>query len=55
MTEGTNFLVGTDPELIRSKAMDIIENGIPKKRAPMYWDGKAAKRIVNILTNQLQN
>jgi UDP-N-acetylglucosamine 2-epimerase (non-hydrolysing) len=55
VTEGTNFLVGTDPELIRSKAMDIIENGIPKKRAPMYWDGKAAKRIVNILTNQLQN
>jgi UDP-N-acetylglucosamine 2-epimerase (non-hydrolysing) len=55
LTEGTNFLVGTDPELIRSKAIDIIENGIPKKRTPMYWDGKAAKRIVNILTNQLQN
>ena len=54
VNQGTNYLVGTDPELIRSKAMDIIDNGLPNKRAPKYWDGKAAKRIVDILTNKLQ-
>ena len=48
--EGTNFVVGNDPRRIKEKALDILENGIRRRRIPKYWDGKAAERIVKILT-----
>lgn len=51
--EGTNFVVGNDPQSIMQKTFDILENGIPLRKNPKYWDGKAAERIVKILTNRL--
>jgi UDP-N-acetylglucosamine 2-epimerase (non-hydrolysing) len=48
--EGTNFVVGNDPRRIKEKAFDILGNGIGRRRIPKYWDGKAAERIVKILT-----
>ncbi|MDH7514056.1 MAG: UDP-N-acetylglucosamine 2-epimerase (non-hydrolyzing) [Clostridiales bacterium] len=48
--EGTNFVVGNDARRIKEKALDILENGIRRRRIPKYWDGKAAERIVKILT-----
>jgi len=48
--EGTNIVVGNSPDKILSASIAVLENKIIKKRRPKYWDGKAAKRIVNILT-----
>ena len=52
--EGTNFVVGNNQKLIKERAFDILQNGIPNRRIPKYWDGKAAERIVKILVKSLQ-
>lgn len=49
ITEGTNSLVGTNPDHILKAGMDIIENGQPEKKVPLLWDGNSAQRIVHIL------
>ncbi len=49
ITEGTNFLAGTDPRAVRehfAKAMASSTSG----RVPRFWDGKSAERIDEILT-----
>ena len=49
-TVGTNELIGTDPAAIKP-AMDKLFAGKWKKGAiPELWDGKAAERIVHILS-----
>ena len=52
ITEGTNVLVGNDPEKIKDAAMQALQNSIPRKNMPKYWDGKASERIVEILKNR---
>lgn len=53
-TQGTNRLVGNDPEKIKAGIDDILlhddgaESMIPEK-----WDGSAAKRIVDVLMERL--
>ncbi|MHA1294885.1 MAG: non-hydrolyzing UDP-N-acetylglucosamine 2-epimerase, partial [Promethearchaeota archaeon] len=47
---GTNVLVGNDPQKIINKARSILNNGKSRIKIPKYWDGKAAKRIVRILS-----
>jgi UDP-N-acetylglucosamine 2-epimerase (non-hydrolysing) len=50
---GTNVLVGSDPELIKSAFSKIVKNGKRSmRRIPQLWDGEAAKRIVKILASQ---
>ncbi len=49
ITEGTNFLVGSDPQKIMSQAYTILDGGGKKGRLPKLWDGKAAERIVKVL------
>lgn len=47
---GTNILVGTDPDKIRSSANDILSsNDRSETKAPPLWDGKAAVRICDEL------
>ena len=52
ITEGTNTLVGTDPNNILSHINKHLEDGdsspkeLPK---PLYWDGKTASRICKAL------
>jgi UDP-N-acetylglucosamine 2-epimerase (non-hydrolysing) len=48
--QGTNIIVGTDSGKILRAARRVLRIGIPRKRIPRYWDGKAAARIVNILS-----
>jgi len=47
--EGTNVLVGSDRERIVAAAHHALEKGIRRKKIPLYWDGKAATRIVKVL------
>jgi UDP-N-acetylglucosamine 2-epimerase (non-hydrolysing) len=47
--EGTNTIVGNDPDKIIQAGLEVLEKGTQKKRSPKYWDGKAAERIVEIL------
>ncbi len=47
--EGTNTLVGTDPEAIVREARAILEGRGKAGRIPELWDGKAAERIVRVL------
>jgi UDP-N-acetylglucosamine 2-epimerase (non-hydrolysing) len=48
ISEGTNRLVGTDPDAIVSAARDVLANGVEKRR-PALWDGRAAVRIADVL------
>ena len=49
VTEGTNELVGIDPELIVTSAIRVLRRGGKKGRVPNLWDGKAAGRIVDVI------
>lgn len=49
--EGTNRPVGNGPDAIRAAAREILSSGSSGSgRVPEKWDGKAAGRIVEILT-----
>ncbi len=56
ITEGSNFLVGTDHEKL-FKILSSILNGesIKQSNIPEFWDGKAAVRIRNIILSKLYN
>lgn len=50
LTQGTNVLVGTDPERIILAARDCLSSKRKACRVPPLWDGHAAERIVHILS-----
>jgi len=47
-TEGTNLLVGTEPADIVA-GWETVKAGTRGARIPPYWDGQAARRIVEIV------
>lgn len=49
VTEGTNTIVGCDPELIKRTAIDVLETGGKSGRIPELWDGKTSQRIADVL------
>jgi UDP-N-acetylglucosamine 2-epimerase (non-hydrolysing) len=49
VAEGTNELVGVDPERIVAAGTAALRGGGKKGRIPKLWDGKSGERIVNIL------
>jgi UDP-N-acetylglucosamine 2-epimerase (non-hydrolysing) len=49
ITEGTNTLVGTSQSKIVGEARKILAGNGKRGRAPKFWDGKAAARIVECL------
>lgn len=54
--EGTNTIVGNDPDVILKEGLKILKDGGKKGRTPRLWDGKAAERIVDILSEyRIQN
>ena len=55
VTEGTNTIVGCDPELIKSTALDALTTGGKSGRIPEMWDGKTAHRIADVLINYIEN
>ena len=53
ITEGTNQLVDLNVESIVNNSIEIIEGKIKRGTVPKYWDGKTAKRVVNVLDKWL--
>lgn len=54
ISEGTNHLVGTDPDRIIATARNLIQNPPPPRR-PELWDGRAGDRIAEALLVSLAN
>jgi UDP-N-acetylglucosamine 2-epimerase (non-hydrolysing) len=50
LTEGTNQLVGRDPERIVKTARTVLETRVPQRR-PALWDGRAGQRIAAAITS----
>jgi UDP-N-acetylglucosamine 2-epimerase (non-hydrolysing) len=51
--KGTNQIVGTDRHRIIAATRKVLDGGVRPAEAPPLWDGKAARRIVDILLEQL--
>jgi UDP-N-acetylglucosamine 2-epimerase (non-hydrolysing) len=51
ITEGTNQLVGHDPEKIKAAALEVMSRRKTKKKNPKFWDGRASSRIVKVLSS----
>lgn len=51
--EGTNVLVGSDPERIKAGFNKALQTPVLLRSPPRYWDGQAARRIVAILVQKL--
>ena len=50
--QGTNELVGTDPEKIYRRSLAILDGDRKDGKIPELWDGHAAERIAAILMNR---
>ncbi|MBA4141402.1 MAG: UDP-N-acetylglucosamine 2-epimerase (non-hydrolyzing) [Nitrosospira sp.] len=51
--EGSNVLAGTDPGRIVAEVSKVLRGEGKRGRRPHLWDGKAAERIVEVLTREL--
>lgn len=49
VTQGTNVLVGRDPEKLRCAVADVLDGKAKRGSIPALWDGKAAERIAAVL------
>jgi UDP-N-acetylglucosamine 2-epimerase (non-hydrolysing) len=52
VTEGTNVLVGSNPQRIISEALVVLAGQHKAGRTPELWDGHSAGRIVSILRRE---
>ena len=55
VTEGTNTVVGCNPSLIESTALDALAGNGKSGRIPELWDGKTAERIADVLLEHIAN
>jgi UDP-N-acetylglucosamine 2-epimerase (non-hydrolysing) len=51
--EGTNIVVGTNPEKIINESLKILKGNIKRGRIPKLWDGYTAERIVRVLCKRI--
>lgn len=49
VTEGTNRVIGNNPERIKCEAIDALDHPPQTTRVPEFWDGKAAQRIMDAI------
>lgn len=53
ITKGTNILTGTDPKRIMEESFKILAGETRQSERMPLWDGKTAKRIVDILKDNV--
>jgi hypothetical protein len=53
VTQGTNIIVGNDPERIVSEALAVPNGEGEAGRMPELWDGQSAERIVSVLEEDI--
>ncbi|MGQ9631402.1 MAG: non-hydrolyzing UDP-N-acetylglucosamine 2-epimerase [bacterium] len=53
--EGTNILVGTNPENIVKESLKVLKGRGKVARTPELWDGNASRRIVEILLDRFKS
>ena len=51
--QGTNVLVGLDPDRIIAAGLGILAAPPGPRKVPELWDGKAAARIVDVLAGPM--
>jgi len=51
--EGTNVVVGNNPDNIINTALSVLKNQNSRKKIPKYWDGKSAKRVIKIIKENI--
>lgn len=49
ITQGTNRLVGVDPDVILKAAKSALQEPMASKGVPDLWDGRASARIADVL------
>lgn len=49
VSEGTNTIVGTNPDTMVRECLKILNHEVKKSQIPQFWDGHAAQRIVEVL------
>jgi UDP-N-acetylglucosamine 2-epimerase (non-hydrolysing) len=54
VTQGTNKVVGSNREKIIKESLKALNGTAKTKRIPRLWDGRAAERIVKILSTKFQ-
>lgn len=52
--QGSNRLVGTDPEAIREGFEAILAGNWPKAQRPELWDGRAGERIAAVIEQWME-
>lgn len=52
VTDGTNRVIGTEPDRIVDEVKRVLDGDYPLPRCPPLWDGHAAQRIVEILAGR---
>jgi UDP-N-acetylglucosamine 2-epimerase (non-hydrolysing) len=52
--QGTNMLVGLEPDRILAAARTVLHHPPQVRQAPELWDGRAGARIVDVLTMDCQ-
>lgn len=55
VTDGTNRIVGFDPDQIRLEVARVLKGEARQGRANNLWDGRAAERIVKILREHFKS
>lgn len=55
ITQGTNTLVGRDPERIWPVVQQILDGDSKAGRVPELWDGQAAERVAQVLVQFLSS
>jgi UDP-N-acetylglucosamine 2-epimerase (non-hydrolysing) len=52
ISQGTNRLVGCQPDVVAQATDDILAGRVRTASRPELWDGQAAQRIVGVLMNR---
>ncbi len=55
VTEGTNRVVGNDPEAIKREALSALDGPEREGRVPELWDGHTAPRIVDAIEEMMRD